>query len=334
MHTPLADDATAPDSDELAIDIPYYSSGDDEADDDGAASTPPAAAAATTDTADTNTDTTDDDEDPADAPPPPPPVLVCRSGLDPDYAVERWHWSALGVEAFRRRCAERRCPLIVTGLAPHLAPRGLGVERLRTLLPAEMAVPVRGHGTMSAGSFFERLDAGEKLYLADVPVAHHFPWLFAEVGVPAYFLHCFCHRTRRRLSVMHDTPALFVGGVGTTSALHVDQARARTRCHAVHNAAHAPAHTTPPQSATRPHHTTPRRPSDQPPHTHHADALQLLDVPRRGQQAVELLPPGRRAAPLAHLRRAGADRSLPAAGDARGRARHGRAAGARAARRL
>ena len=160
---------------------------------------------------------------PGPAPIPAPPVCVCRAASDPTYEVTRWHWSTLSVAAFRAHCAASRCPLIITGLGPHLAPRGLSLERLRALLPADMAVPVRGHGTMSAASFFGRLDAGEALYLADVPLAIHFPWLFDEVAVPAYFLHDFAHRTRRRLSIMHDTPSLFVGGAGTTSALHVDQ---------------------------------------------------------------------------------------------------------------
>ena len=107
---------------ELVLDLPIYSSDDE---DEGPASTtasgatgaaalfvggasaaaPPAAVAATV--------------------PPPPPVSVCRSEVDPTYEVERVHWRAMGVAAFRRRCAQSRCPLIITGLGPHLAPGGL-----------------------------------------------------------------------------------------------------------------------------------------------------------------------------------------------------------------
>jgi hypothetical protein len=204
------------DDQELAVLPLEYSSGDEDDSDDDSPST--------------TTTTSPLASQSAEAPPPPesppagPPVSVCRDASDPSYEVKRWHWSTLSVSAFREHCAESRCPLIVTGLAPHLAPRGLDIARVRELLPAEMAVPVRGQGTMSAASFFGRLDAGEPVYLADVPLAIHFPWLFDEVAVPGYFLHDFAHRTRRKLSIMHDTPSLFVGGAGTTSALHVDQA--------------------------------------------------------------------------------------------------------------
>ena len=151
-----------------------------------------------------------------------PPEQLCAKS-DPSYAVERLHFSQLSVAAFRRRCASSRTPLILTGLGEVLAPLGLTAEVLQAALPAEMALPMRGRTPMRAADFFDALRRHEPLYLADAPLAHHFPWLYQLVRVPRYFGHCFCHRTRARLSVAFDTPALFVGGAGTRSALHVDQ---------------------------------------------------------------------------------------------------------------
>jgi hypothetical protein len=153
----------------------------------------------------------------------PPQRVVCE--LDAAYTVERVHTAQLSVADFRRRCRDGRCPLIITGLAQHLAPAtgGLSTAALRAALPAEMGVPVRGRGVSSAGSFFDSLGRGEHVYLADVPVPRHFPWLLQLFHVPRYFTHCFTHRTRTRLSLVFDTPALFVGNAGTGSPLHVDQ---------------------------------------------------------------------------------------------------------------
>lgn len=155
---------------------------------------------------------------------PRPPQRLCSH--DCGYRVERIHFSELSVADFRRRTAMSPNPIIITGLAEHMLPvgeGGLSAAVLRELLPARLIIPVRGRGTTPAAQFFELLEAGEHVYLADVPLARHFPWLFQRVRVPRYFLHCFSHRTRRRLSIALDTPALFVGAKATRSALHVDQ---------------------------------------------------------------------------------------------------------------
>jgi hypothetical protein len=148
------------------------------------------------------------------------------SEADPAYRVERVHFSSLSVADFRRHVHdERRTPLIITGLGPHIAPGGFCEASLRRVLPDGLGLPVRGHGTLAAADFFRRFHAGDAVYVADVPVARHCPWLFNEFSVPRYFLHCYSHRTRRALSIAYDTPAFFVGAASTASGLHVDQMR-------------------------------------------------------------------------------------------------------------
>ena len=154
-------------------------------------------------------------------PAPYPEALV--SLADPSYRLERISYDQLTVGEFRRRAAASRCPLIITGLADALTPHGLSTATLRAALPPDFAVPLRGAPPRRAADFFDGLAAGERLYLADVPLARTFPWLLQLVHVPAYFAHCFGHRTRQRLSIAYDTPALFVGAAGTASTLHVDQ---------------------------------------------------------------------------------------------------------------
>ncbi|CAD7928610.1 unnamed protein product [Amoebophrya sp. A120] len=63
------------------------------------------------------------------------------------------------------------------------------------------------------------------VYLKDSAIATQFPWMFQKhVRVPAYFLHCFKHRTRNK--TLHGSayvhPSLFLGNTGTKTALHVD----------------------------------------------------------------------------------------------------------------
>ena len=151
------------------------------------------------------------------------PQEILQSIADPSYHVQRVHFSELSVGAFRRRASSCRNPLVVTGLGPHLAPYGLTAAVLRAVIPVDLVVPVRGQPARRAADFFEALQQDEPLYLADAPIAHHFPWLYQLIKVPRYFRHCFCHRTRQNLSIAYDTPALFVGGAGTLSSLHVDQ---------------------------------------------------------------------------------------------------------------
>lgn len=119
-----------------------------------------------------------------------------------------------------------RAPLIIEGLpiAEDGVP-GLTAAAVSAALDDDVPVPVRGAGTLPAGEFFAALGRGEQLYLADLAVTRHFPWLHQLYRAPRYFLHCFTHRTRRALSVAHDTPALFIGGAGTRSPLHVDGTR-------------------------------------------------------------------------------------------------------------
>ena len=117
---------------------------------------------------------------------------------------------SLSVAAFRDLIASSsaRHPMIISGLGPHLTPRGLDIERLKTeLLPPELAVPVRGReGRWDSSRFFAALEAGDSVYLADAPVARLCPWLLREVKVPRYFLHCFTHRTRTALQLAVEAP--------------------------------------------------------------------------------------------------------------------------------
>ena len=166
------------------------------------------------------------------APPPPPlPEQVLQSALDPTYRVERIACADLPVAAFRRRTAPggaaALCPLIIEGVpvVDDGIAAGLVADVVRAAIPDDLAIPVRGHGTWPAAKFFEALARDDRVYLADASFTRHFPWMHRLVRVPAYFLHDFSHRTRRALSVAHDTPALFVGGGGTRSPLHIDQMR-------------------------------------------------------------------------------------------------------------
>lgn len=109
------------------------------------------------------------------------PREVLQSVVDPSYSVERVHFSELSVAAFRARAAACRNPLIVTGLSPHLAPHGLTADILQAVLPADLVVPVRGHPPQRAADFFDGLRRGEPWYLADAPLARHFPWLFQVI---------------------------------------------------------------------------------------------------------------------------------------------------------
>lgn len=159
----------------------------------------------------------------------PPQVLV--SEVDASYAVERVACTDLSVGAFRARIASAtaaaRCPLIIEGLpcVEDGVTAGLVADVVRASIPDDLAVPVRGHGHWPASTFFDALEAGEAVYLADASLTRHFPWIHRLVRVPSYFLHDFSHRCRRRPSVVHDTPALFVSGRDTRSALHIDQMR-------------------------------------------------------------------------------------------------------------
>ena len=153
---------------------------------------------------------------------PSPPDRLCDP-TDPRYSVQRIPFSSLSVADFRRRVHDERVPLIITGLGPHIAPRGFDARTLRAALPDGLVLPIRGRGAMEASEFWTRYAAGERVYLADVPIARHAPWLYSLFRVPRYFLHCFSHRTRRPLSIAHDTPAIFISTASTASALHVDQ---------------------------------------------------------------------------------------------------------------
>ena len=147
-----------------------------------------------------------------------------RSQRDPEYMLQRWDCRFLSVKAFRELAASTQTPIILSGLGHHVAPRGLDPDRLQTLLPPDLAVPVREQdGRWNASRFFERLRAGDPIYCADAPLARLCPWVLRDVRVPRYFLHCFTHRTRQPLPLIYETPALFVGGPGTRSSLHVDQ---------------------------------------------------------------------------------------------------------------
>eukprot|EP00927_Polykrikos_kofoidii_P055562 TRINITY_DN49788_c0_g1_i1.p1 TRINITY_DN49788_c0_g1~~TRINITY_DN49788_c0_g1_i1.p1 ORF type:complete len:407 (+),score=61.93 TRINITY_DN49788_c0_g1_i1:109-1329(+) len=155
--------------------------------------------------------------------PRPPQVLV--SAIDASYRVKRFSFEDLSVADFRKHCVTDASPVIITGLAEHM-PRcgelGMGLELLCKVLHRGLEVPVRGRGHSTLNDFFSCLGGGEEVYLADVPVARHFPHLFHYVKTPRYFLHCFSHRTRREISMVYDTPALFVGAQGTRSDLHID----------------------------------------------------------------------------------------------------------------
>ncbi|CAE8627750.1 unnamed protein product [Polarella glacialis] len=153
------------------------------------------------------------------------PEQVLSAVDSPDYCIERCHFADLTVAALRRRIMTSRCPLIITGMGSHMAPgsQALGLELLSELLGLDCVVPVRGQGDIKWIEFLERLCHCEQLYLADISVARHYPWLFQHVRIPRYFLHCFSHRTRHQLSMAYDTPALFVGTPGTRSSLHIDQ---------------------------------------------------------------------------------------------------------------
>ena len=154
---------------------------------------------------------------------PPPPNLPPQLLVSPiDNIASARHCSTITA---REHIMTARTPIIIEGLpvAPTEVPGGLTAAAMRAALPGDLAVPVRGRGTMRADQFFKLLDAGEAVYLADVSITRHFPWLHRLVRVPAYFMHCFTHRTRETLSVAHDTPSLFVGGNHTISHLHIDQ---------------------------------------------------------------------------------------------------------------
>lgn len=222
--------------DQLCNDTPVYSSGDDdEAGDeelaidtlqysDGSDDEATAAVGAAGDDEDGLMRTLSSLELQPPLPPPPLPPQKLVSDIDPTYRLERVRCSELSVADFRRRVAASRLPLIIEGVpVPEAGVPGLRAGVVRAALPADLEVPVRGRGTMPAASFFDALDRGEPFYMADLPVTRHFPWLHRLYRAPRYFMHCFSHRTRRALSIAHDTPALFIGGAGTRSALHVDQ---------------------------------------------------------------------------------------------------------------
>ena len=150
---------------ELCIPVPEYSS-----DSDGDTDEPPPRVNAAA------------PEAAASLPPPAPsrpqprlPEQALSADADPSYLVERVHFSELCVADFRRRVLVTRTPIIVTGLAPFIAPGGFSEATLRHLLPEGLALPVRGQGVMAASEFFRRIDAEETVYVADVPVAHHCP---------------------------------------------------------------------------------------------------------------------------------------------------------------
>ena len=213
------------DSEDFAVGVLDYSSDDGEND----AEEHGYAAAASLATAWNDAGSSDSEADNIDAQesidvPGKPVEVVCQSAVDSAYRVLRYDASCLSVGAFRELTASTCHPIILTGLAPHLAPRGLDLKRVKALLPDGLAVPVRGRkGRWNSDRFFEGLEAGEDLYLADAPIARLCPWLLKEVKCPAYFLHCFTHRTRRQLPLIYETPALFIGAAGTRSSLHIDQ---------------------------------------------------------------------------------------------------------------
>lgn len=143
------------------------------------------------------------------------------------FRVERVHFSELSVAAFRRDRIARVNPLIITGLAPYLAPGGLGLDLLREVLSPFASVPVlepcSKETLYETREFFERLRKGESLYLCDVSIDRHVPVLAQHVRAPRYFLHCFSRRTRLPNPAADHTPSLFVGAAGTGSSLHIDQ---------------------------------------------------------------------------------------------------------------
>ena len=167
--------------------------------------------------------------------------VTCKSAADPAYRLVRWDCCSLSVAAFRDLIAITKHPMILTGLGQHVAPRGLGLDRVKSLLPADLAVPVRGmDGRWNADKFFERLEAGDPVYLADAPMARLCPWMLKEVKVPRYFLHCFTHRTRTPLPLVYETPALFVGASGTRSTMHSARRQCRRfQTHATSTTLHA-----------------------------------------------------------------------------------------------
>eukprot|EP00928_Gymnodinium_smaydae_P072041 TRINITY_DN5547_c0_g2_i1.p1 TRINITY_DN5547_c0_g2~~TRINITY_DN5547_c0_g2_i1.p1 ORF type:complete len:659 (+),score=94.57 TRINITY_DN5547_c0_g2_i1:47-2023(+) len=146
------------------------------------------------------------------------------------FGVERVHFSQLSVADFRRHRVTSAEPLIIEGLAPFLtlgSSLGFSLEVLRDILQGDLEVPVRVRGRsvpkMELCDFFEFLEKGEDVYLADVSISNYFPWLYELVQVPRYFLHCFSHRTRQRNFACKGTPSLFIGPKGSRSTLHIDQ---------------------------------------------------------------------------------------------------------------
>lgn len=175
-------------------------------------------------------------------------VETVVSAKDPSYRLERVHCNDLTVEEFRQRYVCGTNPVIIEGLQPYMDPEGkCSLDFLEKELDGELDVDVKGRGVMRLSEFFESMRSSQlsrkqsgirlgnssfhannetSLYMADVSVASNFPWLFSEfVKVPKYFLHCFAHRTRdlslQRLNYI--LPALFVGGAGSFSSLHIDQ---------------------------------------------------------------------------------------------------------------
>ena len=209
------------DEEEFAVQPLGYSDDDDDDDDIGGATVAPWCDAGASD----SDDDKEEEDEAADQHVPPSLScayeVACESAVDPAYRLLRWDCRFLSVAAFRDSIATTKHPIILTGLGQHVAPRGLGLERVKALLPADLAVPVRGmDGRWNADKFFERLEAGDPVYLADAPIARLCPWLLKEVKVPRYFLHCFTHRTRTPLALVYETPALFVGAAGTCSSMH------------------------------------------------------------------------------------------------------------------
>merc|ERR1712187_182854 len=101
-----------------------------------------------------------------------PPIV--RAAGAPSYFVETCHFSKLSVSSFRHRLNTSSCPLIIKGLGDYMLPYCSGslsfIKLLKETLGPDCPVPVSGKGNMKWHEFLERVNAGEKLYIADVSI--------------------------------------------------------------------------------------------------------------------------------------------------------------------